>query len=180
MSRIQPVQRSANAKTRELFSAVEKQMGKVPNMIATMANSPAVAQAYLAFAQAMAGASLSAALREQISLAVSEANQCNYCLSAHSFLSGKAGLSESDIIDARGATASDRKTHAILAFARKVVEDRGHISDDDQDEVRRAGCSDAEIAEIVAMVALNVFTNYFNRVAETDIDFPVAPALIAV
>ena len=90
MARINPVGRDANSKTQELLAAVKKNMGMVPNMIATMAQSPAVVQAYLKFNQSLAGGSLSAPLRQQISLTVSEADQCNYCLSAHSFL-GKQG-----------------------------------------------------------------------------------------
>jgi uncharacterized peroxidase-related enzyme len=180
MARINPVERNANSKTRDLLAAVEKKMGMVPNMISTMAHSPAVAQAYLGFSGTLAGGSLPAALRERISLAVGEANQCNYCVSAHSFLGSKAGLSESDLLDARHGTASDEKTNAALAFARKIVDDRGHVSDEDVEEVRRAGYTDGEIAEIVANVVLNIFTNYFNHVAEPEIDFPLAPSLAAV
>jgi AhpD family alkylhydroperoxidase len=110
----------------------------------------------------------------------SETNQCNYCLSAHSLLGSKAGLSESDLLDARHGTASDEKTNAALVFARKINDDRGHVNDDDLEEVRRAGYTDSEIAEIVANVALTTFTNYFNQVAGTEIDFPVAPSLMAV
>ena len=180
MARINPVQQNANPKTQELLGAVKKNMGMVPNMISTMAQSPTVVQAYLRFNQTLAGGSLSAALRQGISLAVSEANQCRYCLSAHSFLGSKVGLSELDVLDARHGTASDDKTHAGLAFARKIIEDRGHVNDEDVEEVRRAGYTDGEIAEIVANVALTTFTNYFNNIAGTEIDFPVAPSLMAV
>jgi uncharacterized peroxidase-related enzyme len=180
MSRIYPVERNTNSKTQELFGAVEKKMGMVPNMISTMAHSPAVAQAYLGFSQSLAGGSLPASLREQISLVVGEANQCNYCVSAHCFLGSKAGLSESDLLDARHGMASDGSAHAALVFAQQIVDNRGHVSDEDVEEVRRAGYSDGEIAEIVANVALNIFTNYFNRVAETEIDFPLVPSLAAV
>jgi uncharacterized peroxidase-related enzyme len=180
MSRIQPVQRNADAKTRELFGAVEKKLGIVPNLIATMAQSPAVAQAYLGFSQALSGGSLPAGLQEQIALTVSESNQCDYCVSAHCFLGSKAGLSESELLDARHGTASDEKTHAALAFARKIVEDRGHVNDEDVEEVRSVGYTEGEIAEIIANVALNIFTNYFNHVAETEIDFPLVPLLATV
>lgn len=152
----------------------------VPNMISTMAQSPAVVQAYLKFNQTLAGGSLSEALRQRISLAVSEANQCHYCLSAHTLLGSKAGLSESDLLDARHGTATDEKINAALVFARKIVQDRGHVSDEDLEEVQRADYTDGEIAEIVANVALSTFTNYFNQVADTEIDFPVAPSLMAV
>jgi uncharacterized peroxidase-related enzyme len=180
MARIHPVERDANSKTRELLQAVQKNMGMVPNMISTMAQSPAVVQAYLKFSQNLAGGSLPIALRQGIALAVSEANQCHYCLSAHSFLGSKAGLSESDVLDARHGTASDEKTRAALAFARTIVQDRGHVSDEELEDVRRAGYTDGEIAEIVANVALTTFTNYFNQVAGTEIDFPVAPSLMAI
>lgn len=180
MARINPVKWNANTKTRELFESVEKKLGMVPNLISTMAQSPAVAQAYLGSSQALAGGSLSAALREQISLTVSEANQCDYCVSAHCFLGSKAGLSETELLDARHGTASNAKTDAALTFARKIVDERGHVNDEDVEEVRRAGYSDGEIAEIVANVALTIFTNYFNHIAGTEVDFPVVPLLMEV
>ena len=179
MARINPVKRD-NSKTQELLKAVEKKMGMVPNMISTMANSPAVVKAYLGFAQAMAGSSLSPALQQRISLAVSEADQCNYCLSAHSFLGSKAGLSDSDLLDARHGMASDDKTNGAVVFARKIVDNRGHVSDEDVEEVRRAGYTDGEIAEIIANVALTIFTNYFNNIVGTKVDFPLAPSLATV
>jgi uncharacterized peroxidase-related enzyme len=180
MARIHPVERNANSKTRELLGAVEKSLGMVPNMIATMAQSPAVVQAYLRFNQTLAGGSLPDALRQRLSLAVSEADQCNYCLSAHTFLGRKAGLSESDVLDARHGTAADEKTNAAVVFARKIVEDRGHLNDEDVEEVRRAGYTEGQIAEIVANVALTIFTNYFNQVADTEVDFPLVPSSAAV
>jgi alkylhydroperoxidase family enzyme len=88
-----------------------------------------------------------------------------------------AGLGDEEIADSRRGTSTDRKTEAILQFARKIVTERGWVSDDDVQSVRAAGVSDAEIAETVATVALNIFTNYFNHVAGTEVDFPeVAPA----
>ena len=135
MARINPVERNANSKTQELLGAVKKSLGMVPNMISTMAQSPAVVQAYLKFNQTRQGI-VSEALRQRISLAVSEANQCHYCLSAHTLLGSKAGLSESDLLDARHGTATDEKINAALVFARKIVQDRGHVSDEDLEEVR--------------------------------------------
>jgi alkylhydroperoxidase family enzyme len=70
-------------------------------------------------------------------------------------------------------TAENNKTAAALQFAQAVVEKHGQISDTDFQSVRAAGFSEGEIAEIVAQVALNIFTNYFNNVAKTEIDFPL-------
>ena len=180
MARINPVERNTNTKTRELWDEVEKKMGMVPNMVATMAQSPAVVKAYLDGVQDLARGSLSNELRQQISLVVSETNQCDYCVSAHTFFGDKAGLDESELLDARHGSSSNRKTNAALTFARKIIEDRGHVSDEDLEQIRQAGYSDGEIAEIVANVCMTTFTNYFNQVAGTEVDFPYVPLLVAV
>lgn len=173
MSRILPVEpNQASKKSQELLAIVEKKLGTVPNMMRTMAHSPAVLDAYLSFSNALSGSKLSAKVREQIALTVGEVNACGYCLSAHTFFGGKAGLEAADIEAARRATASDPKTAAILAFARELVVRRGEVKDHDLSVLRAAGASDGEIGEIVATVALNVFTNWFNHVSDPQIDFP--------
>ena len=178
MSRIQPVDPAhAQGEAAEILTTVKKKMGKVPNILATMANSPAVANGYLAFSSALAAGSLPASLREQIALTVGESNQCQYCLSAHSFLGKAAGLSNEEIIQSRQGTSSDEKASAAVTFARRLADQRGNVTDEDIDAVRNVGFSEGEIGEIVAVVALNTFTNYFNHVADPDIDFPVAPEL---
>ena len=111
-----------------------------------------------------------------VALTVAEANGCDYCLSAHTLLGKGAGLGEADIRSARDAASSDPKTAALLRFARKLVVERGRTGDADLDALRRAGATDGEILEVVAHVGLNVFTNYVNLVADTDIDFPVVRA----
>lgn len=151
-------------------------MGGVPNLIATMAHSPAVAQAYLGFSQTLSRGVLSTQTREQIILGVSEVNQCEYCLAAHTALGLKAGLTREETLAARRGEADSANTSAALKFARQIVEKRGHISDEDLDAAR-AGLSDAEMAEVVGVTALSLFTNYFNHVAGTEIDFPAAPKL---
>ena len=180
MPRISPVNRdSADVATGRLLDSVQKKLGIVPNLVATMANSPAVANAYLGFSQALSTGTLPARLREQLALVVGETNGCQYCVAAHTALGKGAGLSEGETCDARRAVAADDKERAALEFARTIVTDRGHVSDDDVDDVRQAGYTDGEIGEIVAHVALNIFTNYFNHVAGTEVDFPAVPELAA-
>ena len=178
MPRIQPIDKnSTDTSTAELLGAVQKKMGTIPNIIATMANSPAVAKAYLGFSQSLSTGSLPARLREQIALVVGETNGCNYCVAAHTALGKAAGLTEEETCDARHAVAGNGHDQAALEFARKIVSDRGNVSDDDVQKARQAGYTDGEVAEIVANVALNIFTNYFNHVAGTEVDFPAAPEL---
>ncbi len=177
MPRIEAVETAAApAKAKALLEGVQKKIGMTPNLMRTMANSPAVLEAYLGFSDSLGRSQLSARVREQIALTVGELNRCRYCLAAHSALARMAGLSDEEIADSRRGTSTHRKTEAILRFAGRVVEERGWVSDDDLAAVRSAGADDAEIAEIVAIVSLNIFTNYFNHVAGTEVDFPeVAP-----
>jgi len=178
MPRIKPVQKdNANGKTAQLLEGVLQKMGTVPNIIATMSNSLAVANAYLGFSQSLSSGSLSTRLREQIALAIGELNSCSYCVAAHTALGKRAGLSDDETVDARCGAPNDVKERAAIEFARKIVNERGLVSDDDLRNVREAGYNDGEVAEIVANVALNTFTNYFNHVARTEIDFPAAPEL---
>jgi len=180
MPRIQPVnEATADPAAAKVLATVKKKLGKVPNLIATMANSAAVANSYLGFSQTLSTGSLSPRLREQIALVVGETNRCEYCLAAHTALGKGAGLTEAETRDARRAVASNEKDRAALQFAHKIVATRAQVTDADVQDVRRAGYTDGEIGEIVANVALNIFTNYFNHVAETEVDFPAAPELKA-
>ncbi|MCP4245655.1 MAG: peroxidase-related enzyme [bacterium] len=162
----------ATGKQKELLEAVKAKMGKVPNMLATLANSPASLQAYLGFSGALAGGVLSARLREQIACALGELNGCDYCVAAHSIIGKGAGLDPQEITAARKGESADPKARAALRFARAIVEHRGHVADADLSAVREAGFGDAEITEIVTNVGFNIFTNYFNHVADPVIDFP--------
>ena len=110
---------------------------------------------------------------EQIAIAVANANSCEYFLSAHTALGKLAGLGADDLTRAQNAEARDAKTAAALRFAVKVVRDRGLLPPSEVDALRSAGFTDGEVAEIVAAVVLNIFTNYFNHIAGTEIDFPV-------
>ena len=177
MTRIPPIDRNTtNDSVRRNFDAIQGQLGVVPNTMRTMAQSAPVLDAYLGFAAALRRGRLPAALHEQIALAVAEANSCDYCLSAHTALGRGAGLSNDELVAAREARAAEPKTSAALEFARAVVDGRGDVRDQELARVRAAGYTDGEIAEIIAHVGLNLFTNYFNRAAQPDIDFPLVTA----
>jgi uncharacterized peroxidase-related enzyme len=169
----------ATGKAKQLLDAVNEKLGMVPNLARTLANSPAALNGYLAFGEALEGSRLAPGLREQIALTVSQANGCGYCVAAHCAIGKSVGLSDGELIDARHSSSPDSKVDVALRFARQLVEDRGWVSDEDVDRVRRAGFTDGEVGEIVAHVALNIFTNYFNHVAGTDVDFPAVPEIAA-
>jgi len=163
-----------------LLQAVKKQLGVVPNLFRLVATSPAALEGYLGLNGALGKGTLDAPTRERIALAVAEINGCDYCLSAHSYL-GKnlAKLSEAEIAANRNGGSTDPKADAAVRFAVKLVNARGHASEDDLRAVRLAGFSDAQLIEIVLHVALNTLTNYVNEAFKTEIDFPVVTAKAA-
>lgn len=164
---------TATGTTKDLLDGVQKGLGGTPNLFRVAARSPAALEALVSLFGAVGKGKLDARTRESVALAVSEFDACDYCLSAHSALGKRAGLSEADLEKARHATADDPRRAAILRLTRAVVEKRGRVDDAALLEVRRAGLSDGEVVEVVANVALTVFTNYLNELAGTEIDFPV-------
>ena len=173
MPRIQPIDPAQAAdKAKELLDGVHKTLGRTPNLMRTMANSPAVLDAYLGFGKALAGGSLSARLREQIALTVAGANGCEYCAAAHTALGKMLGLDSAELAANLDARSSDPAIAAALRFARAIVVERGWVDDAELARVREAGYGEGEVAEIIAAVALNTFSNIFNHVAETEVDFP--------
>lgn len=170
LNAIDPTHATGKAKT--LLEGVQKALGITPNLMRTFANAPAALEGYLAFNGALSGGVLKSKLREQLAITVAEANGCDYCLSAHTAIGNGVGLSPDELERARSGDSIDRRTEAALQFAEQVLEARGAVSDDELAAVRAAGYSDGEVAEIVGHVALNVFTNYFNRLAQTEVDFP--------
>ena len=168
---------SAPAASQPILEAVKKQLGVTPNLFRLVANSPAALEGYVGLYGALNNGALPAPTRERIALAVAEINGCSYCLSAHTYL-GKnlAQLDDAEISANRNGASTDPNADAAVRFAVKVVRARGHVSDDDVRAVRSAGYDDAQVIEIVLHVALNIWTNYINVVAETDIDFPIVTA----
>ena len=178
MPRMQPLDpATATGETKELLETVKKKMGRIPNILRTMANSPAALKCYLGMSGALAEASISPELRELIALAIGEYHGCDYCVAAHTALGAMQGLSEEEMLAARRGTSTDTKAQAALKFAMKLTECRAEVTAEDVKAVRDAGFSDGEIAEIIACVSLNIYTNYFNHVADTECDFPAAPEL---
>jgi uncharacterized peroxidase-related enzyme len=164
----------APAASRPLLEAVKKQLGVVPNMFRLIANSPTALEGYLALSGALSKGRVKPETRERIALAVAEVNGCSYCLSAHTYLAKNlAKLDDAEITANRNGASNDPQADAAVCFAAKVARERGHVGAEDLEAMRAAGYDDAQTIEIVLHVALNVWTNFLNETAKTDIDFPV-------
>ncbi|WP_018268524.1 carboxymuconolactone decarboxylase family protein [Methylosinus sp. LW4] len=163
---------SASADIRATFDAVKGKLGVVPNLLKTIAHAPSVLNSYLGFSGAVGGGALPATLREQLALLSAETNGCDYCASAHQAIGKMVGLDADEIVRGYAGDSADPKARAALVFAKSVLANRGKVSDADFTAVKAAGYSDGDVLEIVANLTLNIFTNYLNNVAQTDIDFP--------
>lgn len=177
MQRIKAVDpSSAKGRVKELLDRAHAKFGMAPRMLRTLAASPAALRAYLDFEDALEEGSIGVQLREQVALRVCEATGAVYCRSAHAAIAKAVGLSDERVRDSRAGSSPDRATEAALTFARLVVSCHGRISDDDFARLKNAGFDDGSIAEIVAQIALTLFSNTFNGVAKTEPDFPAGAA----
>lgn len=173
MSRLPlPTAANAPAASQPLLAQIHGAFGATPNMFRAVANSPAALASLWGSFGALGGGVLSARLGEQIAVAVADRNACNYCLAAHTMLGRKAGASAEEMSEAQAGRSSDPQTAAALTFALKVVENRAQVSEADVAALREVGFSDEAIVEILAHVALNLFTNYVNVAFDVPVDFP--------
>jgi uncharacterized peroxidase-related enzyme len=162
-----------------LFAAIKGKIGMVPNLYRVAANQPAVLKALLGTGDALAAGHFDARTREAIALAVAGTNACDYCASAHSAISASLKVDDRTIEAHLAGRSPEPRTDAILRLALAIVETRGLVRDADLEAARAAGLTDADIVETVGNVVANIFTNYLNHVAQTDIDFPVRQARAA-
>lgn len=169
-----PTPEQVPADSKPTLDTFTKNIGFTPNMLATFALSPIAFNAWNTLRGSL-GRALDLKTRESIGLAVSEVNGCNYCLGVHSFGAAHAKMSADEIILARKGHAPEPKRDAAVQFARKVIETRGKVSDADVKAVRDADYTDANVIEIVAMVAMYSLTNFFNNVFDPEKDFPAVP-----
>lgn len=172
-SRVAPIDpQSAADSVKRTFEAVRANLGFVPNGVKVLAASPHALRGYLGLSAALHAGALSTAERERLAILTAHRNDCGYCLAAHTHAGRAAGLSESELRASRDGVASDRRGAALLRLATAVIDYRGDVPDDELVAARRAGLTDAELIEVVAEVSLNTFSNYANRFARPELDFP--------
>ena len=176
MSRITPISvEQATGQTSQLYSAIQKQLGGVPNLFQAIGTNPHVLEAFLHLNAGLG--SLSGSDKEAISLAVAQNNGCDYCLAAHTVLGKMSGLNENEMLSIRQGGESEPKRDALLRFVQEIVNNKGAVSDTTYQAFRSAGYEENQIPEVLLAIVQNIFTNYFNNLNQTVVDFPAAPAL---
>jgi uncharacterized peroxidase-related enzyme len=176
MPRIQPIDpATATGVAAEQLAGTKSFVGAIPNMFATAAQSTPTLTAMNGFFVALAMGPLGGKIGERIAIAVAQANGCRYCLAAHTALGQRHGVDAGELVAAKRGRSTDPKAQAALTLALAILETKGRVSDATLAAARAAGLGDREIVETVGHVALNVFTNYLNNLADTDVDFPAVP-----
>jgi uncharacterized peroxidase-related enzyme len=160
-----------------ILEQINKQFGRVPNIFASVAHSPAALKSLMGMFGSLDGGKLAGKAHEAIALRVGEVHGCEYCVSAHTAKAKMVGVTDDEAIAFRRGETNDPRLSAVLSLATSIIEKRGQVSDAELQAARGAGLSDEEVLETLAIVVLNTFTNYLNAIVKTKVDFPRAPAI---
>lgn len=180
MSRIAIIDHTnANDEQKALLDAIQGQLGMVPNFLKVFANSPVALRAFLGLHGVANGGSLDAPTRERIALTLAQQNGCEYCVSAHTAIGRKSGLTGDDMAAARAGTSQDAQAAVAVKFARSLMENKGEISTLELAEMRSAGYTDADIVEVITHVGMNFLTNILGKASRIEIDFPKVDLALA-
>jgi len=167
-----------SAEVREILGGLKKKIGMVPNTFAIAAHSPTALKAILTYEEILRKGAFNPKEREAIALAVSQENDCRYCLAAHTAAGKMLGFSEGETLALRTAEIDDRKLQVLTELAKELVVTRGAPSRERTEKFFGVGYGKPALVELVGLVALRVFYNYLNVLAGTTLDFPPAPELV--
>lgn len=178
MTKIQvPSHDQVPADAQVIFDQIQKRLGKVPNLYATIGYSAHALKGFLDFEATLNKGVFSAKEREAIALVVSEVNNCTYCLSAHTLLALKQGFSKEDTFAIRKAAVADSRLQAILQLAQSIAENKGNADAAAKDQFFAAGFDEAALMDLAGLVTVRVFTNYVYALTDIPVDFPLAESI---
>jgi uncharacterized peroxidase-related enzyme len=174
-----PVKEQTTEAAHPVFDYYQNAIGFVPNLFATIGLSGNALSSYFAFQQAQAKGTFKAKEREAIFLAVSEVNQCSYCLSAHTALGKMNGYSEEETVQLRNGTIADKILNVITRLAASIAKERGRADEMLVEEFYALGYDDTALIDLIALVADKTFANFVHNLTKIPIDFPVVKPLRA-
>lgn len=174
-----PTREQVDAKANAIFDNLEKNLGMVPNLYATIGYSSEILEAYLTYSGKVGNESFSKKEVEAIKLAVSEVNNCQYCKAAHTALAKMNGFTDKETIDIRAGRIEDKRLNTLIQVAQELAAKRGNISNASKEQFFSYGFDNKAFIELIAIVNVVSFTNFVHNATEVPIDFPLAPALLA-
>jgi uncharacterized peroxidase-related enzyme len=171
---IVPTRDQVSPESQLLFDVIQKRMGKVPNLYATMGYSPFALQSFMGLEETLNKGVFTPKEREAIALVVSEVNSCAYCLAGHTIAAIKRGFTQEQTLDIRKGEVSDSKLNAIIQLAKSVTAGKGKPESQYLTAFYEAGFDEAALMELVGFITVRIFTNYVFALTEIPVDFPLA------
>lgn len=171
-----PTKNQVNDNAKAIFENLEKQLGMVPNIYATIGYNGDVLKSYMDFDSSI-GKTFSMKEKETIKLAVSEVNGCNYCLAAHTAIAKKNGFSDEDTMKLRDGSIEDEKLRTLSKLATETARNAGKITQESRDAFFELGYEEKDLVDFLAVVLSVTFTNLVHNATEIPVDFPEAKKL---
>ncbi|HEX8316120.1 MAG TPA: carboxymuconolactone decarboxylase family protein [Flavisolibacter sp.] len=174
---IVPAKEQVTEETQAIFDQLQKRLGKVPNLYATMGYSAHALKTFLAFEEGLNKGSFNAKEREAIALVVSQVNDCAYCLAAHTAAALQRGFKKEETFLIRNGVATDAKLNTVLKLAKSIAENKGNAEETEVEDFFNAGYNEAAMMELIGLIAVRIFTNYVYTLTNIPVDFPAADPL---
>lgn len=172
-----PTKEQVDSKARNIFENLEKNLGMIPNLYATIGYSSDILEAYLNYSGIVGNASFSKKEIEAIKLAVSEINQCEYCKAAHTAIAKMNGFTEDETIAIRTAKLNDARLNVLILLAQEIAREKGRLSIELKERFFTEGFDNKALVDLIAVVNVVSFTNYLHNATQIPVDFPYAPEI---
>lgn len=170
-----PTKAEVSTTNQEIFDSLNKALGFVPNLYATIAYSDNGLKRFLDYQNAKT--SLSNKEKEAVNLIVSQVNGCVYCQSAHLVLGKMNGFDDKQLLDIRKGKSEFAKLNALVKLAADLTENRGNASDENVEDFFNQGYTKENLVDLILQISDKTAMNYLHNLTKIPVDFPVAEAI---
>ena len=162
---------SAPDAARTTLASVAKKYGFTPNLLGILAENPAALAAYIGLGEQAGKAGLSPLETQIVQIGASVENECHFCVAAHTAISVGGGLDGETLNAVReNRPITNARHEALRQFTKKVVNQRGFVSDAETAAFLEAGFTRSDILAVIVSVALKTISNYTNHISETPVN----------
>ncbi|MFL1013585.1 carboxymuconolactone decarboxylase family protein [Flavisericum labens] len=170
-----PTRNEVSQTNQEIFDNLDKALGFVPNLYATIGYSDHGLKRYLDFQNAKT--SLSNKEKEAVNLIVSQVNSCIYCQSAHLVLGKMNGFNDEQLLDIRKGSSENSKLNALVKLAADITQNRGKASNENVEDFFAQGYTKENLVDVILQVSDKTAMNYLHNLTKVPVDFPIAETI---
>lgn len=170
-----PTRAEVTPANQNIFDNLNKALGFVPNLYATIAYSTNGLEKFLAYQNAKT--SLSNKEKEAVNLIVSQVNGCIYCQSAHLVLGKMNGFTDEQLTEIRHGKSAENKLHTLVALAADITKNRGNANEENVDAFFAAGYTRENLVDLILQVSDKTAMNYLHNLTKVPVDFPLAASI---